>query len=594
MAIETFYSENVTRYTAEESKWERMSFRYSVIRIILFVVSLFLFVFFANAREPLNMGIIVVSFPLVFGYLVSRHNKIIKSKELAGNLREINEEEIRRTNHDFSGLKNGEQYLSRDHAYAYDLDIFGQNSLFQLLNRTSTPSGELRLVSWLLNPGEVSELRQRHEALSELTSDIPWNQEFQASGRMISKGTDQSRLLSWLQKPADIPARPYSIAGYVLPLLLLITIVLTIAGTISIYIPLILLFINGAILKKFQKRLLSVTTYTSGNARLLASYAALISMIEQRSFNAPLLVSLKEPFQHEGSTATKKITSLRKLADFLDGRGNMFYQFLNIFFLLDIFLIHAAESWKVKNKEDIEHWFTNIGEFEALISLAGFQISHPTYVTPAFSSGEVFKVEGMAHPLIHPSERVANDFHMAGKGTVNIITGSNMSGKSTFLRTVGVNAVLAYTGAVICARSMELSIFRVYTGMRTEDNLEEHISSFYAELRRIKRLLEYIDEVGPPVLYMLDEILKGTNTHDRHKGSASLVKKLSASPALGFVSTHDLELGTLSEENDRIVNYSFNSQIKDDEIIFDYTIAEGVCHSFNASMLMKKIGILED
>lgn len=594
MTIEAFYNENATRYAAEEGKWERVSFRYSVIRIILFVISLFLFVYFANAREPLYMAFIVVGFPLFFGFLVRSHNNVIKQKKLAGNLREINEEELRRTQHNFSSLNTGEQYLSRDHAYAYDLDIFGQNSLFQLLNRTSTPSGESRLVHWLLNAGKNSELVERHEALSELTSDIPWNQEFQAAGRMISTGTNQSKLLSWLQKPADIPATPYIIAAFVLPVILLIAIGLVISGTISIYIPLIILFVNGAILRKFQKRLLSVTTFTTGNARLLASYGALIRMIELRSFKAPLLVHLKEPFKHEDSLATKKISSLRKLADFLDGRGNMFYQFLNIFFLLDIFLIHAAETWKNKNKDDIEFWFSNIGEFEALISFAGFQVSHPSYVTPTFSSTEVFKVQGMGHPLIHPRERVANDFQMSGTGKVIIVTGSNMSGKSTFLRTVGVNAVLAYAGGVICAAKMELGIFRIFTGMRTEDNLEEHISSFYAELRRIKKLLEYIDEEGRPVLYMLDEILKGTNTHDRHKGSAALVKKLSASHALGFVSTHDLELGTLSKDNALIENYSFNSQIKDDEIIFDYTISEGVCRSFNASMLMKKIGILEN
>jgi DNA mismatch repair ATPase MutS len=596
MKIEEVFRENVLQYAEEEKKWEKISFRFSVIRIVLFLVSLFLLVYFANAREVLALTGVVFLFPVIFSILVKRHNSVQRKLQLANNLKSINEEEIQRSEHAFSGLHPGDDWISRDHPYAYDLDIFGQNSLFQLINRTSTPSGESCLAHWLLAPGKEADLLERQVAVKELSADMEWNQKFQAVGRLLQnvQNADQERLLTWLNKPADIPSKPYLLAAYLLPIALVTSIVLTALGIISIYIPLLLLFINGGILKKFQQRLMAVTTYTSGNAKLLGSYEALISMIEKREFSSARMKHLKEPFAHNQSTATQKIATLRKRADFLDGRANMFYQFLNIFFLLDIFLINSAERWKMKNREDIESWFTHIGEVEALISLAGFQIANPEYSVPEFSQNEEVDVQGMGHPLIPPHERIANDFLMKGSGTVIIVTGSNMSGKSTFLRTIGVNAVLAYAGGVVCARRMNIGLFYIFTGMRTEDNLEEHISSFYAELRRIKKLLDYIRDTDRPVLYMLDEILKGTNTKDRHKGSAALVRKLSASRAIGFISTHDLELGSLAIDDDRIHNYSFNSIIENQEIIFNYTIEKGICHSFNASMLMKKIGILED
>ena len=226
-----------------------------------------------------------------------------------------------------------------------------------------------------------------------------------------------------------------------------------------------------------------------------------------------------------------------------------------------------------------------------LNSLAGFSYANRGFTIPVIVD-EAYQLSATAlgHPLIRGKERVVNDFAMAGKGKVIIITGSNMSGKSTFLRTVGVNVVLALMGAPVCAASFTTSVYQVFTSMRTQDNLEESVSSFYAELKRLKQLLELIGTTHP-VLFMLDEILKGTNSHDRHNGAASLIKQLTGTDSFGFVSTHDLELGALSDDAGTIENYSFNSQVVDDEIIFDYKLHHGLCKSFNASKLMEKMGI---
>ncbi len=596
MDIKEFFRERAKEFGEEESGLEKLSFRYSTVRILLFLLALFLFVYFANMRAATFIGAVVILFPLLFGWLVSRHNRILRRLKLTRNLRLINEEELRRTEHNFDGLATGEYWLDRKHPYAYDLDIFGKNSLFQLLNRTGTPSGQQHLSSWLLQAASREEALRRQEAVTELSTDIHWNQVFQASGRLLEniEPVNLQRLLKWINMPARLPSGLYQFLSLLTPLLVLISVGLTIAGLITIYIPILLILVNVVILRKFQEQLTKVTYSTSGNAELLRSYAELIALIENRTFTSDMLTSLKEPFLSDGETATGRIQRIRRLADYLNARGNMFYQLVNFVFLLDIHLINAAERWKRKNREDIGAWFSNIGEVEALISLAGFRIANPDNQFPVFTDSATLDVENLGHPLIRPSERVVNDFEMSGIGQVTVITGSNMSGKSTFLRTVGINAVLGYAGSVVCASSMQMAFFRVFTGMRTEDNLEEHISSFYAELKRIRQLLDYIEDGNLPVLYMLDEVLKGTNTRDRHKGSEALIRKLARKNAMGFVSTHDLELGELANSIDSVRNFSFNSEIRGEEIKFTYTIEPGICRSFNASMLMKKIGILDN
>lgn len=591
---ETFESRE-TAFRREENKWERISFRYSVVRITAFVLVLFLIVFLANARQGLWLMTTLLLFPVVFAFLVRSHNRVMDKLRLSGNLRRINEEELKRLDHDLDGFRSGESWMDRSHPYAYDLDIFGRNSLFQLINRATTPSGEYHLAQWLLNPAPEETLIRRQEAVRELMPDLDWNQRFEAGGRLVT-GTDQgdlNRLLNWLKEPANRPGLFYRLLSWLNPLLILLTVALTIAGMTTIYIPLLLLVFNGFILRKFMDRVMQVTDSTSGNARLLQSYTSLIGMMQDREFSSSLLRDIRQPFIREGKKATVTIHRLRVLADYLDARGNMFYQLLNFVFLLDIHLIEAAQRWKKRNHEDIASWFSNIGQTEALMSLAGLAFSRPDFTFPVFQSAVGMDFRDVGHPLIPPSERVVNDFAAEGSH-VMVITGSNMSGKSTFLRTIGINAVLACAGAPVCASKATLTIFRIFTGMRSEDNLEEHISSFYAELKRIRQLLDFIDEPGAPVLFMLDEVLKGTNTKDRHAGSAALIRKLSAKKVMGFVSTHDLELGALAAEQDGIINYSFNSRISGSEIYFNYKISPGICHSFNASMLMKKIGILDD
>ena len=272
-------------------------------------------------------------------------------------------------------------------------------------------------------------------------------------------------------------------------------------------------------------------------------------------------------------------------------RGNQIYLILNSIFLFDFILLAKAEKWRANYKDEISGWFGAVAEFEALNSIAAFAFANEDYVFPGImEKAYFFHGTNLGHPLIPDGQRVKNNFKLEGRGNSCIITGSNMAGKSTFLRTVGINAVLALTGAPVCADSFQISNIRVFTSMRTKDNLEENISSFYAELLRLKMLLGQINE-DKPVLFLLDEILKGTNSTDRHIGAESLILQLNKTNTFGLVSTHDLELGNLQKKNNQITNYNFSSRIDGEEIIFDYKLRKGICKSTNASQLMAKIGI---
>jgi len=271
--------------------------------------------------------------------------------------------------------------------------------------------------------------------------------------------------------------------------------------------------------------------------------------------------------------------------------GNPTYSLLNSFLLIDIYLIIGIEKWKSKNKAFLKTWSEVVSEFEVINSLAGFCYSNPSYTFPQLEEkNNYIHFESLGHPLINSNKRVCNNFHSEGQGDVVLITGSNMGGKSTFLRTVGVNLVLALAGAPCCAKQGQVSNLKIYTSMRTQDNLKEGISSFYAELSRIEKMLKLI-ESSQNTFFLLDEMFKGTNSEDRHKGGFSLINQLSMLKTSGIIATHDIELAKLSGNKRLVTNYSFNSEIKDNSMIFSYELHPGICNDFNASELMEKSGI---
>lgn len=593
-AIYSTYEERIQKFKTKAAEYGVQHSRLSWGRTLLFLFFLIGIVYFANQQNGDALFTTILIFVIAFPFLVKYHNQLKKKRFHIDSLLKINEEEMARLAGNLKGMENGEKFGDLQHPYLGDLDIFGEHSLYQLINRASTYKGKAMLAQWLKHPARREEILSRQEAVQELKQQLEWRQDFQAYGSVAKENEeDTDTLLRWVEEPVALEKRRlYKLAMFIMPLITLTGIIMYFFADGNAYWPISAIFINGIILWSTAEKSSLTHKKTSSSIGALQAYRAMIRKVEATDFKQIRLQKLKAHFEHEGTQASKEISKLEYILDNFNARANIFYHIFNIVLLLDVFWLLRADQWKTNLKGDIGRWFDSISELEVLNSIAGFAFSHPEYISPQISEENyVFEAEALGHCLISAKNRVNNNFSMQGKGTVCIITGSNMSGKSTFLRTVGVNIVLALMGAPVCAKKLTTSVMQVFTSMRTQDSLEESVSSFYAELKRLKQLLQMLETSELPVMFMLDEILKGTNSQDRHNGAASLIKQLSKLPAFGFVSTHDLELGRMEESLSSVINYSFTSSIEQDEIYFDYTIHKGICKSFNASKLMAKMGI---
>ncbi|MDH5475291.1 MAG: DNA mismatch repair protein MutS [Cyclobacteriaceae bacterium] len=589
-----YFDKNSNKNQKEDERLSVVYNRISILRIASFLLALMAVIYFADIRNGSAVFITIFLFLINFVLLIKWHNRIKYARNHVRFLKQINQDEISRLKGDLSSFDTGEEFKSIPHYYSGDLDIFGRNSLFQLLNRTTTITGKNMLAHWLCHPAEKEEIEERQEAIHELAQQPDYCQNIQATGlHFQDMKACFEPLKKWVDEPLQLLTNKwYVVASYLLPIITMTLLVGFIWFNISVGFFLLTVLANGLLLKKVLPYSLKITEQTSKGVSTLNAISALVKEVEHTSFTSSLLCSIKNDLSKEGKCVSKRIIQLANILDFLNSRANMFYMGFNLLFLIDIHLIMRAEKWKSDNREEVENWFNRLSEFDVLASISRFSHANPAYAMPNITEDNYqFEGEAMAHPLIKVNDRVHNTFEAAEKGKVVIITGSNMSGKSTFLRTIGVNIVLGLLGAPVCATKMKISRCQVFTSMRTQDNLEEHISSFYAELKRIKQLLDLLEKEELPVLFMLDEILKGTNSLDRHKGAMALVKQLHKTNAFGFVSTHDLELGSEAKQLNYCENYSFNSQVVEDKINFDYKISNGICKSFNASALMKSIGI---
>ncbi|WP_159517564.1 MutS-related protein [Sunxiuqinia indica] len=604
------YRDNIKTYDVKLLKLSKLLKRISFLRLFVFVISsiILIYLFSSNLLTP-----VLFVFPLLivcFGAAIKYYNKIAYLKKHTAYLKSINESEILRETSHLEEFDTGDQFINPNHPYTSDLDIFGQHSIFQLLNRTTTESGMILLSEWLSEPAPNREIHDRQNAIKELAQKLDWRQDFQASGMHFqNKKSDYYRLLNWVEAPVVLLKyrRIYLAAAIILSGLSFLTLYfyLPYVSSSSWFIYLLpfitVLFIINRILKKVRPIADDIVETSTENINTLRGYQTLINKIEGESFQSKKLEQLKSLLSKNKYSAFKEIKKLCKLLDFSQQRGvnkikmpikgNYFYSILNSFLLIDIYVIISVEKWKTKNKAYLKAWAEAVSEFEVISSLAGYCYSNPSYTFPEITEKDNYvHFESLGHPLINSTKRVCNDFHSEGQGDVVLITGSNMGGKSTFLRTVGVNLVLALAGAPCCAKNGQVSNLKLYTSMRTQDNLKEGISSFYAELSRIEKMLKLI-ESNQNTFFLLDEMFKGTNSEDRHKGGFSLINQLSELKTSGIIATHDIELAKLSGNKKLVANYSFNSEIINDSMIFSYEIRPGICNDFNASELMKKSGI---
>lgn len=589
------YEKRKTYYRRRLEKLTRTINRLSNVRLLTFLVGCGLAVFFyMTQRSSLGLGMVIFTVAS-FAALVLWHQNLKTRQNYIQVLYENYDQALSRLAGEWRNFSDtGEDFKDPTHSYSEDLDIFGLGSLFQWITTAKTFRGRETLKEVLtLPPGEVEIIRKKQEAIQELARNLAWRQRFLAEARMTKRPLNSPETIiewaksydaSYLRLGVVILARALPIITITFLLMYLLT------SSVSVWYPLVGLAIQTIILflgRERGKALNAVYTYKDS----IKIYEKMLERFEKRNFQAEHLQTLKKGLRdRDGKPAFEQIRKLSSLADLIANRGNAMFLIINILTLWDIQCMISLESWKEKSGRSLGRWVDTIAELETLNSLAIIAMDHPEWGVPEITSGNsVITAVNMGHPLVRGA--VCNDLTMEKNSGILLITGSNMSGKSTLLRTVGINLVLAYAGAPVFAQQFSCSMFQIYTCMRVSDNLGESISSFYAELLRIKQIVSSA-KTERKIFFLLDEIFKGTNSQDRHAGAKVLIRQLSKAGAIGMVSTHDLELGDLERESDRkIRNYHFREYYTNDEIHFDYKLRRGISTTRNAMYLIKMAGI---
>ncbi|OCX51729.1 hypothetical protein BEL04_17090 [Mucilaginibacter sp. PPCGB 2223] len=583
---------------SEADRFKRLVNIYSFIRLGVFLLFLMFIVFAVKQESYLIFAVSFVVLGGSFAWLVQRQSVFEAQREYFENLKRVNENEIDSILNRGNLYDNGAAFADEKHYYTSDLDIFGQASLFQLINRCATADGNSKLADWLSSAADKEAILQRQQAVKELSGKSSWKTDFQAAVLFAMKqDKDQIRQLSsYLRLPIDMPGEKWLVVYCkIAPFLLVL---LMIAG--YFYSPfdkaaIGLGLINIGLVSSRGKYIKKTDTIAGKIGRVLGMYADIFAKIEDGQWQSKYLIDLAGTIKSEqlGSTSVQ-IKQLSRLIEKLNYHLNIIIGiFLNVFFLWDIRQIIAIEKWKHSNRQNLEQAFGVLAEIEALLSLSSLAINYPDWCYPEIADGDGYTLsaQSIAHPLINSKNRVDNDFELNNELKIDIITGSNMAGKSTFLRTLGINTVLALCGAPVCARSMNVSVMTIISYMRIKDSLNESTSTFKAELDRLQMLLAAVDG-HEKVYFLIDEMLRGTNSVDKYKGSKAMIEQLISKKGVGLVATHDLQIAQLEQKYPEYVrNFYFDIQVIDGEMLFDYKIKHGECKTFNASLLLRQIGI---
>lgn len=592
----TYYTNRITEFNKEIDEQNSKFNKIFYSRILLFLLALVLFLLFYKTQAVFAYSFAAITVVL-FLFLLSMELKLKRKTSFLKNLIKVNEIEIQLLKKDFNGINEGTEFIDKQHHFISDLDIFGRKSIFQILNRTSTYTGRIKLAQWLTYPFMDKEtIVARQEAIKELSSKPEWNHEFIALGfQNKEQAKDKEVIEEWLNEKNTFSNLFLKISCVVLPILSVASIILFFIGKINETPFVLLFFIQLGIIGAYTKRINKIHDNLSRKFDSIEKYRQLISLIEKESFKSNLLTNLKAVFVNENTSASENIKELKSLTDKLDARMNIVVAvLLNGILLWDINVMCGIENWRKKNKDHFMKWVDAIGEFDAFISLGMYAHNNPSYVFPEIETNHfTIEAENLGHPLIQENVLVKNNYNISHAPKVDLLTGANMAGKSTFLRTIGVNLTIAMIGAPVCASRYKFSPIHLFTSLRTNDSLQENESFFYAELKRLHLLTEQYEN-GKEVFFLLDEILKGTNSKDQHAGSEALIKKILRLNGVGIVATHDVELSKLSAQfPNQVRNLCFEITIKENKLNFDYKLSQGVCSTMNASFLMKTMGIVD-
>lgn len=531
---------------------------------------------------------------VVFFVLLRLHQKLADTINLKKALIKINEQELSFLNDKENPFKNGAAFETHQHFYTYDLDIFGEAGLYQHLNRTATYVGAKKLADLLKVKKSNQQILLNQQAVKELASKLDWRQNLKATASIIEdKKEAYEKLIAWANTSSKLLPVLYLAVAWLLTFVIVFLIAVMIISGNPLYLNLsILMFIvNLAVVFSLNKRIRREINYFDGIDKITKQYGLIINHIENTNFESEKLQQLKSTLSKNNKKASVKIQKLSSLIASMDAVQNILIAILfNGFFLFHIHILYKLLMWKKQYAPEIENWLNVIGEFETLSSLANFSYNNPAYCFPSINNQMQIEMTDSGHPLIDSNTRVNNNATFNSHKFM-VLTGSNMSGKSTFLRSLGVNMLLCNIGSCICAKAANIHPLDILVSMRLSDSLSENESYFFAEVKRLKQIMQQLDKGTAFVL--LDEILRGTNSDDKRNGTIGVIKKLIEKKAIGGIATHDLEIcNTTSAYPNYLSNNCFEVEIINNELVFDFKLRAGVCQNQSASFLMTKMEII--
>ena len=592
------YTQQSQTAQQEVTKYGDLANQYSLLRLIIFIF-LVLSIYLALSNDNVWIFFICLFISILgFSWLVNRQNKYDDLKKYHIGLKKVIDNEIENIVKHTNIYYSGDDFINEKHFYTADLDVFGKGSLFHFINRSVTSSGNNKLATWLNKPVDKQTILVRQAAVKELAAKTGWKQNFQTRLLFgLKQPADQLKKLSiYLKTTIEIKnTNLLWLYSSVSPFLLILLIGLSIISPIARYALVVVLIANNRIVSAHSKQVGTTDLIVGKIGESLFQYAFAFECIENEEWQTEYTknLALKIKSNNEKSVSGE-IKELSILINKLNYRLNLVVSIImNAFFIWDVRQVIAIEKWKRKNQESLETAFDVIAEFEALVSLSSLAINYPKWSFPQIADGDAYTItaQNIAHPLISNKYSVTNNYELNDAFKIDIITGSNMAGKSTFLRTIGINTVLALSGAPVCADDMTVSVITIVSYMRIKDSLNESTSTFKAELDRLQMLLAAVENEHK-VFFLIDEMLRGTNSVDKYLGSKAVIEQLISKKGVGMVATHDLQIAELEQKHpDYIRNFYFDIQVVNGEMLFDYKMKNGECKTFNASLLLKQIGI---
>lgn len=596
MELKTRYQQRINQAGTALQQVKAKIMRISTLRVVLFLAGIAGIIYFYSAGAAAICLIIALTF-VPFLALVKYHNRLFFRKDWLETCIRVNQDELSALEDNYDPFDNGEEFINPAHRYSFDLDLFGRHSLFQALNRTCTSFGKNQLAEWLQQHLETKEeIEQRQTAVKELATFFDFREQFRITGLLYKgKTSDREEIKEWADAPAYFSRKWWSRPVlWLVPSVNILLALLGLTGVLSMtwfgFVFSLFVVASFGLIKPVSNLQMAYDK----KLRILSVYAELIRLIEMQEMQSPLLKELKTGFGINGKQTTDILKELSQELQRLDLRNNqILYILLEGSLFWQLRQVMRIEQWRKKYGNYLLPWLDTLGEMDALCSLATFAYNHPEYAYPIIAEKPfVFLAKEIGHPLMPARQCVTNDAAIPSRPFFVIITGANMAGKSTYLRTIGVNYVLACIGSPACCASLEIYPAKLVTSLRTSDSLTDNESYFFAELKRLKQIIDRLNN-GEELFIILDEILKGTNSMDKQKGSFALVRQLMELKANGIIATHDLLLGKLIEYfPEEIRNYCFEADITNDELTFSYQLREGIAQNMNACFLMKKMGLI--